>query len=244
MWAVRCMHEAQMHDRNCFITLTYADEFLPPGSSLEKKDWQDFMKRLRKEFRGERIRYFHCGEYGPQFGRPHYHACLFGFDFRDKVYLGKRKGFPVWRSPVLERLWSYGRSEIGSVTFESAAYVARYVLKKQVRKPRVRDALSGEAVGLAVEYTTMSRRPGIGRAWFEKYRGDIIRRGDVVSRGIPMRPPRYYDVALELTEPEHMERIRAERRKKLDRRNNTPERLAVREVVTAGRINLQKRGLV
>lgn len=240
-WAVRCMHEASLSLRNCFITLTYADEHLPPRGSLCKKDFQDFLKRLRKEFSDDRIRYFHCGEYGARFGRPHYHACLFGFDFPDKVLLGERKGFPVWRSPTLERLWSFGRSEIGSVSFESAAYVARYVLKKQVHSKPVRDELSGEIVGLAPEYITMSRRPGIGREWFEKYKDDIIRRGDVVSRGIPMKPPRYYDVAMELLEPEHWARIRAERRRKRDKWNSTEERLAVREVCTKARLSTLSR---
>lgn len=241
VWAVRCMHEASLHIRNCFVTLTYDDAHLPPRGSLCKKDFQDFMKRLRKEFCDERIRYFHCGEYGAKFGRPHYHACLFGFDFRDKIYLGVRKGFPVWRSPSLEAAWSFGRSEIGAVSFESAAYVARYVLKKQVRTGPVIDALSREVVGLEKEYVTMSRRPGIGREWFEKFKGDIWRRGDVVSRGMPMKPPRYYDVALELENPGEFERLRQERRKKRKRQDETVERLADREVCLQSRTHLFRR---
>ena len=83
-WAVRCIHEAQLHKDNCFITLTYNDEHLPSPPSLSVRDFQLFMKRLRKRF-GKGIRFFHCGEYGEKYGRPHYHACLFGFDFPDRV---------------------------------------------------------------------------------------------------------------------------------------------------------------
>ena len=72
-----------------------------------------------------------CGEYGENRGRPHFHACLFNFDFPDKkVWRKTSQGHPVWRSPSLEALWPYGFSEIGSVTFQSAAYVARYIMKK------------------------------------------------------------------------------------------------------------------
>ena len=84
-WAVRCMHEASLYKRNCFITLTYSNEYLPPNMSLVKSDFQKFMKRLRKRC-GSSVRYYYCGEYGENFGRPHYHAILFGFDFKDKVY--------------------------------------------------------------------------------------------------------------------------------------------------------------
>jgi len=105
-WAVRMMHEASLHQDNCFITLTYDNEHLPKNASLVKRDFQLFMKRLRKAYPAVRIRFFHCGEYGEQYGRPHYHAILFGFDFPDKYFLGKRNQFPVWRSASLERLWS------------------------------------------------------------------------------------------------------------------------------------------
>ena len=79
-WAMRCTHEAQLHSDNCFITLTYDNAHLPSDFSLDKKHFSDFMKRYRKKF-GPNIRYFHCGEYGSKFGRPHYHACIFNHDF-------------------------------------------------------------------------------------------------------------------------------------------------------------------
>ena len=82
-WAIRCVHEASLHERNCFITLTYRDECLPTNGSLDLDAFQKFMKRLRRRF-GEGVRFFHCGEYGENFGRPHYHAILFNLDFSDK----------------------------------------------------------------------------------------------------------------------------------------------------------------
>ena len=86
-WAVRCMHEASLHDENSFLTLTYSDENLPPGGSLHLPDFQNFMKRLRKSIAPKRVRFYHCGEYGDILSRPHYHALLFGYDFDDRKFL-------------------------------------------------------------------------------------------------------------------------------------------------------------
>lgn len=133
---MRCMHEASQYDRNCFITLTYNSENLPNGSTLVLSHFQNFMKYLRKEY-GPKIRFFHCGEYGEKLQRPHYHALLFNFDFQDKLlkHTGpprgrfstfKDKSFKTYTSASLDNLWRKGLADIGSLTFESAAYVARY----------------------------------------------------------------------------------------------------------------------
>ncbi len=189
-WAARMIHEASMYDDNCFITLTYRDKcnctpeqmqkgyYLPPDGSLNKKHFQDFMKRLRKKFQGRRIRYYQCGEYGDQLDRPHYHACLFNFEFSDKELFKESNGSFLFVSKVLDKLWPYGFSTIGELTFESAAYCARYVTKK-VTGVRAHDHYlrwddDGLAFWLAPEYNTMSRRPGIGRDWYEKYKTDVF----------------------------------------------------------------------
>nr|QJB19726.1 MAG: replication initiator protein [Microvirus sp.] len=186
-WAVRCVHEASLYPRNCFITLTYDDAHLP-GISLVPRDYVLFMKRLRKRF-GSGIRFFHCGEYGSLNLRPHHHAILFNFDFEDKELWSVRSGVRLYRSAALESLWPYGFSTIGDVTFESAAYVARYVLKK-VTGP---DAQAHYA-GRVPEYVTMSRKPGIAYDWFRRYYTDVYPHDYVVIRdGIKCRPPRYYD---------------------------------------------------
>lgn len=253
-WAIRCIHEAQLHEDNCFITLTFSPQELMKREnpwSLRKKDFQDFMKRLRKHLNGKRVRYFHCGEYGEKYGRPHYHALLFGIDFDDKVLHNVVNGHCLYRSPTLERLWPFGYSSIGDVTFESAAYVARYIMKKVTGDEAetayaIVDEDTGEIIGTREpEYTTMSRRPGIAAHWFSKYKDDVFPSDFVTVRGKKMRPPRYYDKLLERENPFQMEDIKLERiessKKFAD--NNTPERLAVRERVQAIKLKKLPRNL-
>ena len=106
-----------------FITLTYDDAHLPYNQSLSVRDFQLFMKRLRKEF-GSGVRFFHCGEYGEKTGRPHYHAILFNCDFKDKKIHTVRNGHRVYVSQQLNDIWGNGLTEIGSVTFESAGLIS------------------------------------------------------------------------------------------------------------------------
>ncbi len=129
-WAVRCFHESSLYDRNCFVTLTYNNSCLPNPPSLVPRHFQLFMKRLRFRYGSHRIRFFHCGEYGSKYGRPHYHACLFNFDFPDKVFHTSIRSKPYYVSDSLSNLWPYGFSLISDLTFSSAAYVARYIVKK------------------------------------------------------------------------------------------------------------------
>nr|QJB19541.1 MAG: replication initiator protein [Microvirus sp.] len=236
-WAMRCMHESQLHKENTFITLTYAPEHLPPGGTLVLKHFQKFMKRLRKKF-GPNIRFYHCGEYGETTGRPHYHAILFGIDFSDKKHFTTRNGFPVYRSETLKVLWPYGNHEIGSVTFESAAYVARYIMKKINGKNadqhyQTIDPTTGEIHQRKPEYTTMSRRPGIASGWFERYTSDVYPHDRVVIRGRQMRPPKFYDNKFELLDPAGYEEIKYNRHKnsQIHLDNQTKSRLNVRETV-------------
>ena len=126
---MRCMHEKQSHERSAFITLTYDEEHLPQDGGLDVSHFQKFMKRLRKK-RGK-VRFFHCGEYGDMKGRPHYHAILFGIDFwDDQVLVEEKNDNPYYISAELAQLWPFGQHRIGEVTFESSAYVARYIMKK------------------------------------------------------------------------------------------------------------------
>lgn len=230
-----------MYEDNAFLTLTYDDAHLPDPPSLDKTAFPGFMKRLRSRFEGQRIRYFHCGEYGDRSERPHYHACVFGFDFPDKEFWHDRKGYPVWRSDTLESLWPFGFSEIGSVTFESAAYVARYICKK-VTGPGAKaayervDVTTGELFQLEPEYVTMSRRPGIGAGWFEKFKSDVFPSDEVVVRGKVAKPPRYYDLAFEREDPEGFALVASARRRGADLGERTPERLAAKELFTAAKM--------
>lgn len=248
-WAVRCMHEASLSEENAFLTLTYDDDHLPLDGSLVKRDFQLFMKRLRKAYAGKRIRFFHCGEYGDRYGRPHYHAILFGFDFADKRPWSVRDGYTVWRSEELESLWVGGQSELGSVTFESCAYVARYLVKKlQVWSKGVNVEgvyqevdLEGVITERAAEYVTMSRKPGIGKPWLDKYMCEVYPADSVVMRGRLMKPPRFYDVAHELLNREEAAGIKARRRKLVRPEDGTPDRLYVQELCTEAKLTAMNR---
>lgn len=207
-WAVRCMHEASLYDENSFLTLTYNDENIPPSGSLVKSDFQDFMKRLRKSIAPKKVRYYHCGEYGETLARPHYHALLFGHDFEDKKFFSKRGENSLFVSDTLSKLWPFGFSVVGEVTFQSAAYVARYVMKKVTGEKAVDHY--GERVP---EYTTMSRRPGIGKGWYEKFKADVYPHDRVIVRGYPTRPPRFYDEQLGREDRSTLERLKIKREK-------------------------------
>lgn len=250
-WAIRCMHEAQMHTQNCFITLTYDDAHLPSDRSLHYRDFQLFIKRLRKRYPGRRIRYYMAGEYGENFGRPHWHACIFGLDFDDKK-LWKRTSANslLYRSADLELLWPFGYSSIGDVTFESAAYVARYIMKKVTGKNAAEhyqeiDPDTGEITNRTPEFTKMSLKPGIGYEWYKQYTSDVYPHDYVVVRGKKVKPPKYYDKKYKIDNPYEFDELLYIREKsaKLRYEDNTLERLAVKEQVTKAKLQKLKRNL-
>lgn len=195
-WAIRCVHEMKQHEKNCWLTLTYAPEHLPPGGTLVKRDVQLFMKRLRKRY-GQGIRYYYCGEYGEKRGRPHYHIMLFGHDFEDREpWKQTHDGFALDTSEELSELWEDGIACVSDATFETAAYTARYITKKVLGKKA-----SVHYEGLTPEFTDMSRRPGIGKTWWDKHKGDLIANDEVSLRGKEFKPPEYYDKQLEKNAP-------------------------------------------
>ena len=223
-WALRCTHEASLHADNCFITLTYDAENLPPDGGLIKSDFQKFIKRLRKQT-GKKIRYYHCGEYGDRNNRPHYHAILFGHNFADWTYLfDSPSGEAIYTSPTLEKIWKKGFVTVGTVTFQSAGYVARYCMKKlngplkdQINKKtglkpyeRFND-YTGEIIEVLPEYSTMSRRPGIGHNWISTYTSDVYPKDFTTINGMRSKPPRAYDRYLESIDPEMYDDIKAGR---------------------------------
>lgn len=195
-WAIRCTHEAQMHASTAFITLTYAPEHYPPDGKLKYLDFQLFMKRLRKLSKTE-LGFFMCGEYGEKTNRAHYHACIFGFDFEDKIHeRDNEHGDQIWSSKILNDTWGLGHTELGSVTQRSAGYVARYVLKKQ--NP---DADQG--------FQKMSRKNTIGKSFIEKWWKDIFinaKGAIILSDGSRSKVPRYYEKWLKKEQPEIWQR--------------------------------------
>lgn len=237
-----------MHRENCFITLTFSPEALADRKnpmSVDVRDFQLFMKKLRKKY-GSGIRFYHCGEYGEKNGRPHYHACLFGFDFPDKKLWKISNGCRLYISDSLQALWPYGFSTIGDVTFESAAYVARYIMKK-INGDRADDHYYDRVTGQIInpEYTTMSRRPGIGRGWYEKYSSDVYPHDYVVVNGVKCRPPKYYDGVLKTDRPYEFEEIKNDRLTRAEKHadNNTTDRLLVRESIANARLKMLKRSI-
>lgn len=250
-WAVRLMHENQMHEQSCFITLTMNDEYMETREnplSLDKSEYQRFMKRLRAK-NGKKIRYFHCGEYGDKNGRPHYHAILFGIDFEDKELFQVRDEIRLYVSESLAELWPYGFSTIGEVTFESCAYVARYVTKKitgeKAKDHYIRwDPSTGEGIPIEPEYATMSRKPGIGQSWLDKYKSDVYPHDYVVVKKHKIRPPRYYDKQLAEEELEKIKEKRmAELPEVINEYNEAMDRLWVEEAVKENRLNILIRDL-
>lgn len=218
-WAVRCVHEAQMYDKNCFLTLTYNDDNIPKDGSVHKSEMQKFIKKLRRKIEPVRIRFFGAGEYGENFGRPHYHVCVFNYDFPDKKifkakYRNRKKRDLLYISEMLENTWSKGFTTIGEVNMNSAGYVARYVTKKITGKK-----INEHYKGKNQEFALMSRMPGIGATWFEKYKYDIYPKDYHVLKGEKVRPPRYYDTLMEKENPKMMEEIRKKRLEKAEKKD-------------------------
>lgn len=238
-WANRCMLELQYHKSSYFVTLTYNEHFVPrsyygnsdtgealPSLTLRKTDFQKFMKRLRKAFPDQLIRFFMCGEYGPETFRPHYHVILFGLELDDLVLYKQSRGFSYYTSAKLQRCWSslltrkqdgspqyaeMGRCLIANVTWETCAYTARYITKK----------LTGPAAdfysdfNLEVPFTLMSRKPGIARQYYDDH-PDVMEYEYINVKtdkgGRKFRPPKYYDVLFDAEEPERSAERKALRR--------------------------------
>lgn len=207
-WAVRITHEVKCHEDNCFLTLTYNDENLPKNGTLVKEHMQLFFKRLRKSIEPVKVRYYQCGEYGSRTQRPHYHCILFGYDFSDKKYLKKSGDYSLYTSERLDALWTYGHCLIGEVTFDSARYVAGYCVDKLTGDLGLE---AYQATGRIPPFSTMSRRPGIGALWLEKFASDVYPADEVISNGHAAMPPAFYDKWLEKNKPALFREIKENR---------------------------------
>lgn len=248
-WAMRCVHEASLHEFNAFITLTYADEHLPASRSLVYSDFQKFMKRLRKRT-GAKVSFYVGGEYGEVEMRPHFHACLFGYDFPDKVPFKKSaSGQRLYTSELLESLWPFGLCSTGSVTFESAAYIARYCMKKVNGDAAKSHYEFVDADGVihdrVPEFNHMSLKPAIGKRWLERFETDVFPRDYVVMNGVKVKPPKYYDRLFKEENPGVFSELVAQRElgAELTLGDNSYARLAVKETVVKARVSLLKRSL-
>ncbi len=259
MWAVRCMHEAQMHDESQFITLTY--ETLPnPEGSLNPPDFTNFIKRYRQElnrgikrFLDEKkekenpeftiLRYYHGAEYGDELGRPHHHACIFGHQFADREVWAENEGIITYTSRTLEKLWTHGFVTTQDLTIGNADYCARYAMKKITTSQQSEEKyhahyertcpITGEIKTLQSEYSTMSRSPGIGKDWYDKFNSDIFPHDTTIYKGKNVKTPRFYDELLRQIDKKTYDIIKIKRKKSalLHGADNTPARLKAREKV-------------
>jgi hypothetical protein len=248
-WSLRIMHENSLHPVDgSFVTLTYEDAFLPRDYGLHYREFQLFMHKLRKRVPGSG-RFFMSGEYGDEFGRPHFHAILFNCDFPDKV-LWKRDPDPIYTSEVLSGLWGKGFCTIGAVTVTSAGYTARYAMKK-IMGPAAgaayqwMDPDTGEVFDRVAPFCHMSLKPGIGYDWFMKYWSDCFPCDYLVYDGRKFSVPRYYSDLYKVMNEKAHDRVLVLRRKmardRKDHPDNTSRRLRDRWEVSKLNADAKKR---
>lgn len=269
-WAVRCLLETKLWDENYFVTLTYDEEHVPLHpvpvcinketgeagfqKTLHKPDFTKFMKDLRRHheyhFNHQGIRFYMCGEYGSQTHRPHYHRLLFNMPLNDlKPYFINKNHQQVYTSEYLQKIWGKGIVSVGEITYESRAYTARYILKKQ----HINDLKPGQMQ----EFTNMSRMPGIGQGYYDKFKDEIYKNDELTIKkalgmAINTKPPKYFDELYDLENNEKMTEIKLQRRKMAqenrERKNQNitllpSEQLKVAERNYASRVATLKRGL-
>lgn len=270
-WATRVFHEMSVNPTGMFLTLTINDESMVregfyrkgeyyPPYSVYKRSLQLFLKRMRKALSivavnpetgrkkrfYQKFRYLGCGEYGNAKLRPHYHVAVMGIEFPDKRYWKhSRSGEMLFRSETLETLWPYGYSSIGEVTWQSAAYVARYTVKKSADKKEYEktDVETGEVIDLLPEFLIMSK--GIGLDWWKRYGQDTDKDYLIVDFTKRVKVPRYYDKQREKKDPDSLEAIKQQReiRAKEKQKDDTPERRMARDIVKRTQNDMLERGL-
>lgn len=152
-WSFRLMQEDKYSNSSHFITLTYAPEHLVRTKknfrTLHKPHLQSFIKTLRyyhnKKFGNNCIKYYACGEYGGQFGRPHYHIILFNC-----------------HTEFIPLSWPYGSTHSGTVTAASVGYTLKYLFKENKAGKHRNDDRQREfalmSKGLGIRYLSPAMR--------------------------------------------------------------------------------------
>jgi len=239
-----------MHSENCFLTLTYEDKHLPSNFSVDVRVHQLFLKRLRESV-AAKIRFFACGEYGeddpnPYEGnRPHYHYLIFNYRPTDLKLYSNKNNMKLYTSQNIQKLWPYGFSTVGDLTYQSAAYCARYTMKKiggsmaAEHYTRIHP-VSGDVVRVIPEFSKQSNRPGIGDAWYETFKSDIYPSDFTVVNGKKHMVPKFYVKKLQEEERKKI-KLKRKLRSNKKRADNTPARLRVREHVQQSKVDLLKR---
>lgn len=210
-WAQRIMLEVESSQNCYFVTFTIDDEHMNDDFSLRKKEFSDFLKNLRQAvyrcYGVRDVRFFMCGEYGRKNLRPHYHVIFFNLPLDDLLPFQYGKDV-YYRSAFLEKYWKQGFVVVGDVTFNSAGYVARYTMKK-AKGFKASD-------GCEPEFTNMSRRPGIGRVWFENHYLELYDRDGVYMKSSGkvslVRPASYFDKLMKDIDPDKLSDVKLNRR--------------------------------
>lgn len=236
-----------MHRCNAFITLTYDNDHLPPGATLEYSHVQKFVRATRKRLGP--FRYFVAGEYGENLLRPHYHMLAFGLDLPDRERANSMYSRePLYTSATLAAAWPHGHHSIGELTYASATYSASYVLHAHRRTgpddPHYRrhDPATGETWEVVPEFARMSLKPGIGAGWLQQYAPEVFVHDGIVVAGKVRTNPKYFDQLLEAIDGQRFDDVRHSRIQKAQSRwaDNTSERLAVREACQIARQQFNK----
>jgi len=229
-WADRCMLEAKEHEHNYMITLTYNDEHLTYKNkinedgeilyktpSLKPDDLSIFMKNLRRYYKYhyniDKIKFYGCGEYGSQTERPHFHIIVYDCPIYDlKCFFKNAVNEWIYLSDTIEKIWAKGQITVTELTWNSAAYVARYVTKKIKGQNATKyyDEKNQEP-----EFVRMSRNPGIGKNYYDNHKEEIYNTDEIIilKKGLPtkIKPAKYYDKLYDIENPEHMEEIKKQR---------------------------------
>lgn len=243
---MRISHEMKTHSSASFVTLTYNPESLPRGGTLVRRHLQLFVKRLREALEPIRIRYFAVGEYGEELERPHYHLLVFGWFPADAKLFAHGDGYDVYTSEIIASAWEYGFHTVSAGSVENALYVAGYATKKmngeRAKDHYTRITRDGEMIEVLPEFALMSRRPGIGAGFYSQFESDFRNHDYAVFNGKKQRVPRYYDKLYQRKELHKLESIKEARRAKAraHRADQTPERLAVRELVHNAKLKFNK----
>lgn len=224
-WADRIMLESRSYEPGTvyFITLTYDDQNLPRSKDVEgnevftlfPRDLELFVKRLRKQqsyYHDNKIRFYAVGEYGTLHHRPHYHLIVFGLHLDDVKEAGKNKqGRMLHDSLTINDLWGNGLTEVDLMDWKSAAYCARYTVKKlgKLESDFYRNS------GLIPEFSRMSNKPGLASAFYDENADRIYSEDRVVipvAGGIrTVKPSGYFDRLYDDVYPEQMKEIKANR---------------------------------
>jgi len=257
-WANRCLLEAKCWQHNYFITLTYNNENLPVNeetgvTTLNPDDVMNFLKRLRIHWERKHnwksdiiwendkvgteilsgdnpgIRFYGCGEYGTKTHRPHYHILGFNLPIFDLEYLKLTElGDTLYYSEEIAKIWGKGHVWIGEVNWNTACYVSRYIMKKQIGKDA---AELYEWMGEDQEFQRMSLKPGIGWFYYYRHKDEIYRYdeilikkrskkikfdkfldGNIQTKVESIKPPKYFDKCYDMEDHEFMETLKKARK--------------------------------